>query len=379
MTSSITLTTPYKPATQKMVAERAGVSLATVSHILTGRADRYNEETRNKVLKAAKALEYRPHRGAQAMRKGRTNLIGIIHFGIAFEAVLQTANVLPDAVASHGYQILVIDLSWQRDGYSGAVAQLVEARVEGVIISQTREAFGHKHIDILKRAGIPVVIIAGNEELNVPIVYGDVSTGFKQLTTHLLELGHKRLLFLTNHYRSRSSLSRIQGFTDAICEKGGRAPEVETERSVILKWLKEKKGTTEGRVIRITEDPTAGSGPTSYFYGSYHYMQEVIAAGPLPDAILCTNDAWTRGVFAAALEAGLSIPRDMAVTGFDDEAFGHFAPYYLTTVAHPRKEECLKAVEILMDLIRGKTPQEQQTILPCRLVIRSSCGTPRQS
>lgn len=332
-----------------MIAEYVGVSRETVSHILNGReSHRHNEETREKVLRAAEELGYRPHRAALTMRKGRSNLIGIIHFGMNFQTVRAAAHYLPQAIVANGYDIFVIDLSWHGGCHRRGVEQLVEARVEGVIISHQVESFGKEEVQILTDAGIPVVTLAGNEKLGIPTIYGDSRTTLTQMVQHLHSVGHKKLLLLTNDYESRPTLNRIGGFQEGV----------------------QSLADVEGEIVRLPADRGG------FYLGesAYGYVRQLIVNRALPDAILCTNDQWARGAFAAALEAGVRIPEDLAITGFDNEAFGEKAPYYLTTAAPDIAEECAKAVEVLMELIAGRPLLQQHYVFPCKMIIRRSCG-----
>lgn len=337
------------PPTQRAIANAVGVSRETVSHILNGiEAHRYNEETRRKVLKAAEELGYRPHRAAQMMRKGRSNLIGIIHFGTSYQLAKETAHYLPQAITAMGYETFVVDLSWHGGSHRRAVEQLVDIRVEGVIISHQVESFGVGEVEILARAGIPAVTLAGNEKLDIPAIYADSSSTLAEMVRHLNSLGHKRLLLLANDYQSRPTLNRIHGFQNGLQQ----CPE------------------TTGQVVRLLADRGGFNAGNS----AYEYTRELIARQALPDVILCTNDQWARGVFSAVLEAGLRVPEDVAITGFDNESFGAHAPYYLTTAAPDIAAECGKAVEVLMEGVAGRPLPRQHYVFPCKMIVRRSCG-----
>ncbi len=331
-----------------MVAREAGVSQETVSHILGSKAHRYHAETRKKVLEAAEKLGYRPHKSAQIMRKGRSNLIGIIHFGTEIQLAKEAAHYLPQAINSAGYETFVVDLSWHGGSHRRAVEQLVDIRVEGVIISHQVESFGVEEVEVLTRAGIPVVTLAGNEKLGIPTIYGDSSATLTEMVRHLYNIGHRQLLLLVNDYDSRPTLNRIKGFQNGIRE----FPDI------------------HGDVKRLPANRGSFASGTS----SYQYTSKLIASQSLPDAILCSSDQWAQSVFAAVLEAGLRIPEHVAVTGFGNEPFGAQAPYYLTTAAPDIAEECRKAVDVLTDLMAGRPLPEQSYVFSCKMIIRRSCG-----
>lgn len=337
------------PPTQAAIANAVGISRASVSHILSGRnADRYQVETRRKVLAEAEALGYRPHRAAQFMRTGKSNLIGVIHFGTGHHNARQASHYLPQAINAAGYETFVVDMSWHGDCHRRALELLIEARVEGVIISFGVESFGVDDVQMLTQAGIPVVTLAGNEKLGIPIFLGDVQLAFRDLTWHLAGLGHRTLMLLTSDCEARPTMSRIAGF-----EEG----------------LRTLEGVT-GEIVRLPRD----RGGFDLDAQAYEFVKKLIADKALPDAILASNDQWARGVFAAALEAGLRIPQDLAVTGADNEPFAARAPFYFTTTALDVGQESQKAVEVLLEMIQGGTIPTTPFVFPCRLVIRNSCG-----
>lgn len=356
---------PEKYPTQKTIARDLNVSRTTVAEILGGKAThRYNEETRRKVLEAAKRLNYRPHRSAQEVRRGRSNLIGVIHFGGAYEVSRRMRYYLAQAVTEQGYDVSLVESSIVDGHEHRAVSRLLEARVEGVIIANAIEAFGMHEINALKTTGVPIVTLAGREEWGIPAVYEDIRSVMRRLVRHLANLGHRRLLLLTNQYEARTTLSRIAGFTGGIADCGGTMDAANADGGAIV-----------GRVERILPD----RGSFDFAAQAYQFMKGLIASGNLPDAILCHNDHWARGIFAAAYEAGLRIPEDLAITGFDNETFGAYAPFEFTTVECPIAREAEKTVEMMVDMIHERPLEQQQVTFPCELIIRRSCGATLQT
>lgn len=345
--------TPRKSSlpTQKDVARLVGISRETVSQILHGKErHRYNEETRRRVLAACEKLGYRPHRGAQSMRKGRSNLIGILHFNAIHHLARQTATFLPSEVHKRGYETFVIDLSWQNESYRRAVEQLIEMRIEGVLVSNPVIGFGEETLKLLSRAGIPTVLLSASKRFPVPTVRSDSQSATEQLVRLLYQNGRRKLWLLASQDESPASQRRIAGFSNALEELSG----------------------VEGRVVRLStfwELPDPGMAVALR-------VKELLGNSEIPDAILCNNDYWARGVFSALIEAGISIPGQVAVTGFDNAPFGELAPYYLTTVAHDMQGKCQRAVEILMGLMEGVPPAEMHHVFPCEVIVRQSCGSP---
>ncbi len=356
--------------TQKKIAEHLGLGRSTVSNILRGdRTQRYDEVTRKLVLETAEELGYRPNRAARSIRMGRSNLVGVIHFGMGYEVSRQVAHYLPQAVAETGYEVFVADLGWHAGSYRRAVEQLVEARVEGVIIAHMTEGFTLEEVGILKRAGIPVAALAGNEMLGVPVVCGDSESATQEMVNHLVGLGHRRIVQLLNRYDSRPMRNRAAGFAKGIAACGGRLI-AEHDPEPVTEWLRRPGRGLEGRLVRLEQE----QGLFDSTIPAYRYVRGLIAANALPDAIVCANDQWAKGAFSAAFEAGLRVPEDFAVTGFDNESFSAYAPYYLTTAAQALDEECSKITEVIVDLIQGRSLSQKQFVYPCRVITRRSCG-----
>lgn len=353
-----------KVPTLQTVAELAGVSRVTVSHILGGNgAERYSERTRRKVQEAALSLDYFPNRAAQIIRKGKSNQIGIIHFGMHYEVASKSMIYLSQSISEKGYDVFVTDLTWQGGNYRRVIEQLVQLRVEGLVVSQTVESFGEREAEILKRYGIPVVSVAGNEGLGIPVVYGDAAQALEELACHVFGMGHKRVMMLATRYDSRSTLSRIQGFESGVKASGATFFGDETS---VEDWLAKDKSNQSGKLVRLdakSQDVL------------YRYIRDLIARKALPDVLMCSNDNWARQAFSACLENGLSVPGDIAITGYDNDKFGEFAPYYLTTVDDRREDQCNLATELLMKMIRGEEVVAQHYVLPTQLVIRKSCGS----
>ncbi len=351
------------------VAEQAGVSRETVSHILGLRASLYNKKTVERVRKAAAELGYRPHRGAQTLRTGRSRLIAAVHFGMHY-VVSQTAQTLPAELRRLGYELLVLDLSWEEDDHRRILDKLIAARVEGVIVIQMAGALGQDAIQGLLDAGIPVVSLAGFDRLKVPIVRADARAAFCQLTRHLLSLGHRRLLLMGTHVNASTTRERYDGFRDALVEAGAPEPaEFVAVPALTDRYEEDALLPVSGQVLRVKERQWFDIG-----LDAYGATCELIEAGKLPDAILCPNCSWAKYVISALREHGLSVPEDVAVTGFNNEPIGAHPRYSLTTMEQPRAEQSRKVADLIHDLIEGKPVKQQIFLFPCKMVVRTSCG-----
>ncbi len=336
--------------TQQSIADAVGVSRETVAQILGGKeGHRYSEETQQRVRKTAEALGYRPSRAAQIMRKRRSNLIGVLHFGSGHYLAHQSTQLLPQCLHARGFDPLVMDLSWLGGCYRRAVEQLIEARAEGVIIAYAGESFHREEVEMLRNAGIPLVALAGNQWKEVPVVLGDSTDAFRKIVGHLAGLGHERLLYLGKDIQNAAPRNRLLGF----------------------KYGLEDFPHLEGRIGLLPNDTDILDSERT----PYEFALELFAKGEIPDAIVCSNDQFARGVISAASEVGLRAPQDFAITGFDNEPFSARSPYFLTTASVDIAAQCRLAVKLLLDLISGKELRQCEHVFPSELIIRRSCGS----
>lgn len=358
-----------------MIADEAGVSRETVSHILGGKhATRYRQSTQDKVMRIAKRLHYLPHRGAQIMKKGRSNLIAIVHFGAGVEAAHNANLELSRRVREAGYDYLAVDMNWYGGSVERTLAELIRARVEGVLISHIQEVFKSAHIDDLTGAGIPVVAVNGERRSNVPLVGDNVSGAFCALTNHLIKNGHRTILHLVSRHQQasvvRSLSDRTKGFRRAF-ETHGTWHKL-SEEAFFRAWPVPRPtgdvvaGITieqDERLYRTLDRPV-------YKFCKRLFVERL----PLPDAIVCTNDLFAMEVIAAALEHGLSIPGDLAVTGYDNDRIAAFPAFGITTAEQDIKGICAKAVELLIRQIGNKPIETTPVFFDSTIILRTSSG-----
>lgn len=365
--------------TLQIIAEKAGVSRETVSHILGGKlADRYKLATRTRVLEIAEQLNYRPHRGAQAMKAGRSNLIAIVHFGAGIEAAHKTNLALSRLVNEKGYDYLAMDMNWYGGSVDRTLEEIIRARAEGVLISHIQEVFEDEHIDELQRAGIPVISVNGSHRPNVPLICNNSGKAFEALTRHLINLGHRRIIQLISSFshlpegRAPSSTQRTVGFRKAI-ERRGKWLAMD-EEDFFSAWPRIGQSIARDRVMGITIQQDARlyervDKPV------YRFCHRLFPHGKLPDAIVCMNDFYAMEVIAAGLEHGVMVPEDLAVTGYDNDRIGEFPAFGITTAEQDIEGICSAAVEVLMKRIASPSAPAEDRLFDSRILIRSSSGT----
>jgi DNA-binding LacI/PurR family transcriptional regulator len=360
--------------TQRQIAERLRLSCSTVANILGGRAGmRYGKETRERVLKAAAELGYQRNRAAQAIRRQRSNLVGIVHFGAGIEAAHKANLALSAEVHARGYDYLAVDMNWHGGSVERVVNELIQARVEGVIISHIQEVFQQEHVDSLTRVGIPVVAVNGEERSNASIICDDVAAAFQGLARHLLQVGHRRILHLWPSVetleQNRAIGERLKGFRAAFEGRGTWA--ALSEEEFFRSWSDRFPGGEGLLGVTVKQDMERYS---ALDRPVYRFCERLFASGELPDAIVCTNDMFAVEFIAAGWAHGVRVPEDVAITGYDNDRIGEYPAFGLTTAEQDIAGICSTAAGEIFDRIQrpGQAPKRQA--FPSRLILRTSCG-----
>ncbi len=346
--------------TQNQIATEAGVSRSTVQAVLssTSAQSRISPQVREHVLAVATRLNYRPNRFAQAMRKGKSGLIGIINFGDLYELTERKVLAASEAIVREGYEPLVQESIWSSRGSKGSdvsrevCRRMLESRVEGVLLVNPGGVFRQEHLDQLLKAGIPVVTSGGAGLLQgVPDFVSDREWGYEQVARHLFGLGYRRLALIA------MPDSDVGAATARAAENFG----IEEMPPALwpLHHLPERPGPHQMLNFRVGKEA----------------MTTLLAGPHRPEAVLCSNDEVAQGALTACGEAGVRIPDDLAVTGFDDFFSSEYGLVPLTTLTHPIAEISTKAVACLLELIRtGRKPQTHVEKIRGHLTIRRSCG-----
>ncbi|MBI4024335.1 MAG: LacI family DNA-binding transcriptional regulator [Verrucomicrobia bacterium] len=311
---------------------------------------------RQRVLETAQRLGYRPHRYAQILAKGRSGIIGVLQSSGILQINIQRTHHVLRLIRENGFHPLVADSTGYPAETETACQSLIDARVEGVLLQNA--SIGPSQIRQFQNAEIPVVALSGGELSHVPQVRADVCQGMLDLTNHLLALGYRRMRLLGLAGADGSgdlawpTAERIKGFRTALTNAG-------------LQY--------EDTDVQFSQRPADSMVP---YRSGFDGMQRILQASPLPEAVLCSNDDLAIGALCAAAGAGRRVPEDIAVTGFDNSPMSEFTMVPLTTVMHQTERMVRQAMEMLMDLMRGKEIPEADRLVkvPCQLVVRRSCG-----
>lgn len=341
------------PITQRQIALEANVSRSTVAAVLSNtQRERFSKEVQERVLETARKHGYRPNRYAQVMNHGKSGYIGVLGFGTHNSLSYRKLGFATELFRQLEYDWIVQEAGWyaadQGEVCDLMVQKMIDARVEGVLLIYPPRRFTQEHLERLRRARIPVVAIANEHLADVPSFVSDRRWGYHFLTRHLLSLGHRRLALLY------SNPNCLEAFSEAL----GETPEMAITARDFL--------TPE--MHALTPEHLA-------YLPGWLGMRHLLERNERPDAVVCANDAWALGALKACEEAGLSVPRDIALTGFDNDPAGAFGTVPLTTVDHPVRETAQQAAEFLLNIIRNRPqPCEQQFVIRGTPIIRRSCG-----
>ena len=327
--------------TIKEVARKARVSVATVSRVLNN-SPLVKADTRRKVLKIVKELEYFPNVFARGLSKNKTEIIGLVvppspflFSAYFFNEILRGVEF---TVSRNNYKLL---LNVDQSGFEkNGVATLFDQRqVDGVIIVAMP-------LDALAKTGLkdkkfPLVLI-GTHAPKFNCVYADNINGAFSATRHLIDLGHRRIAIINGVMNGSDGQERFRGYKKALLRNN-------------IEYRQELVGVGNFR----QED-------------AYKSMKDLLHLKPLPTAVFIANDLMAIGAMKAVREKGLRVPNDVSIVGFDDIDLATFVDPPLTTIRQPMFDIGRVAVENLITLIDKKESKHTQRVLKTKLIIRES-------
>lgn len=328
------------------VARKAGVSTASASYALNGQPG-VGEESRRRVLQAARQLGFRPNRLARALRQGQTKVLGLLLADIANPFYPELASAVVTEAATKGYEVFLSHSGSDREPHQSlAVNALRDHRCDGFVFTSVTEADRPLLTDLIA-TGVPIVqAVRRLEGLAADFVgIEDEAAGY-DIARHVLSTGRRLPAILGGPRASSASRDRYKGYLRALDEFGTEL----LHPDLVDGDLTRESGRARAEAILADR------------------------SGSLPDVLICGNDMIALGAIDALLEAGLRVPRDMAVVGYDDMSFASSALIGLSTVHVPRAELGRTAVRMLLQRIENPDALPQSVILPHRVVARRTCG-----
>ena len=324
------------------VAREAGVSVATVSRVLN-QTGAVAEETRRRIRDVAARLRYVPHGAARSLITNRTNAIGVLLPDIYGEFFSEVIRGIDLASRHRGYHLLVSSSHGDR-GEFAAVLRATFGRVDGLIVMSPDVDAETLQANLPRP--LPIVLLNDRgTRARCDSITVDNYGGALAMTRHLIGLGHTRVAFIKGPPGNVDAAERLRGYRDAM-------------RASPAGWYAK---------LEIEGDFTEESG--------YEAGICALALRPRPAAVFAGNDAMAIGVLSALRDAGVSVPEEMALAGFDDTPISRYVSPPLTTVSVSIAELGTRATAKLLHAIEtGEPHRRQHETLPTTLVVRRSCG-----
>jgi LacI family transcriptional regulator len=326
------------------VARLSGVSRTTVSFVLNETPGKsIPEETRERVLEAARNLEYSPDPEAVSMAKRMRSTVGLVinHSDSIYSDayILRLIEGMAPVFNKRRSALVLVPVRQRRTDYREVVR---EHGLDGILITNTRA--DDEGIHSFAGSGLPCVVIGTVEGIETCQIDIDNESAAFEVCEYLLGLGHRRIAFIAHASLDYFAASkRLAGYRRALSERG-----IAEEKSLI-------------RVADFTE----ASG--------YAAMRSILEEGGRLDAVFAGNDAIAYGAIQGILDSGLRIPDDVSIAGFDDDFPSRFLQPALTSMTLPAALLGQKAATTVIDLIEGKELPKQRIVIPARLSIRDSC------
>ena len=328
----------------KDIAREAGVSTATVSHVIN-KTKYVSDPTRERVEQAIKKFDYHPNTHAQSLALGRSKIIGLLVSDISNPFFPEVIKSVEAAVIAAGYNLFLLNTNYESDRTIEYIQRLVQMKVAGIILMTAefdealiREAKRKKTSFVFQDLGF-----VGEKVSNIIL---DYAVGIDEAVEHLVSLGHKRIAHIAGSHEIFSAEIRRKAFIDSM-----------------------KRHLPGGKQPKIYEGDFR-------FEGGRAAAKKALAENERPTAVVVANDLMALGAMQEFKSAGLHVPNDISVVGFDDISFSTLSEPALTTVYSPRVEFGQQAVEALMLTINTPHQQGIEMRLPTYLIKRGSTAPP---
>lgn len=331
----------------RTIARLANVSIATVSRTIN-RVPTVNPKIAKRVWEVIEELDYFPNTQARALVSGRSWILGLIVSEITNPFFPELIQGFEDIAVEHGYEILVSSTNHDPKRMSHCIRRMLERKVDGVAVM----TFGIEAplLDQLAQRKVPLVFVdVGPDGPGINVLKVDYHHGIRQGVQHLAALGHRNIAFVRGPEGLHSAQSRLDAFTTSLRECG------------------------------ITPNPAWILLGDHTLEGGMAAMQQLLAAKNMPTAVMCSNDMTAIGVLHTMYRAGLRVPDDLSVIGFDNIHIAEVTIPPLTTVQMSRFDLAKAAVTALRACAEGteKSVQKHEYNIRTDLVVRESTGFPR--
>ncbi|MDD5468784.1 MAG: LacI family DNA-binding transcriptional regulator [Anaerolineales bacterium] len=329
--------------TIKDVAKHAGVSPATAARVVGGYGY-VAEETRRKVQEAVRVLGYRPNTIARSMVTKSTRTIGVVITDITNPFFAQLVRSIEEVAWQRGYTLILANTDEDSQREQAVLNALLEKRVDAfILVPASSQSLPHLH-DLVRQEAPVVLVDRAVEGLAVDMVMVDNEAGAYQAVRHLIDLGHRRIGIVLDKLDITTNKERLKGYRRALQESGLSAEAV----------------------------PIQSCHYTSQ--SAYQVVNRMLGEPGQPTALFTANNFMTIGALKAVQEAGLRVPEDIALVGFDDLEWTQLNAPQLTIVAQPVTQMGEIAAQIIISRLQGGSAPPMEIRLKTTFIVRTSCG-----
>jgi len=336
-------------STIKDVADRAGVSIATVSRVLNS-TGRVSDDLDLRVREAVKVLNYHPNMLARQLRRSESQTIGVLIPDSSNPYFAELGKGIEDVCFENGFTVVLCNTAENADKANSYLRTLYQQRAAGFVIVTPRQPI--TDLDDLISKGVPIILAdrpLPSLQNSVDSISSDNFGGAEQAIKHLIALGHRRIGMIVGHLDLNTNKDRWQGVLSAL-----EQARIKPDQALVF--------------------DQASYLPHSGFAGAGQLLEQ---ADP-PTAVFCFNDLIALGVLNYAQSHGVAIPSKLSVIGFDDIMLAAYTVPGLTTVAQPKYELGRRAAEMLLRRIDGDRQPPQNEVLPTTLIERGTTGRVRE-
>ncbi|MDG6882772.1 Ribose operon repressor [Phocoenobacter uteri] len=328
-------------ATMKDIARIAKVSTSTVSHVINN--SRFvSDEIREKVLAVVEELNYSPSALARSLKVNETRTIGMLVTASDNPFFSEIIRYVEQYCHSYNYNLILSYADGNNERLQKNIQTLIQKKVDGLIL-MCSESHWNISDDINHQLTLPMVIMDWwPTELNADKIIENSELGGYLATKALIDKGYTKIAIITAGIKKFLAQNRLEGYKKALKE---------ANLAINSDWIIESHAN---------------------FQDGFNAMQKLLKKQPLPKAVFACSDTIAIGAYQAIWQAGLKIPQDMAVIGYDDIHIAQFLAPPLTTINQPKKELAKKAVETLLARIKNNNPPYQKIILDPVLKLRKS-------
>ena len=331
------------------VAEKAGVSIGTVSRFVNG-SGYVGKASRERIASAIQELNFSPSGVARSLATKRTFMLGFIVSDLMNPFIPEVARGIQDFADERGYCVLILNTDGDDRREVRALKLLRERQVDGLIITPPETMLGNAYISELHASGVPIVLLGRQvKDATIDWVSTDTYAGGRAAMHHLQTLGHRHIAYIGGSAARNVAASRRQAYLDALIETN-----TTLDASLLTETTLDHAG---GRVA----------------------MTALLQLPKPPTAVFAVNDLVALGALEAAYHHGLLIPQDLSIVGFDDIFLASQSRPPLTTVAQPKLKLGRTAAELLIERLEHPTTAHREVRLPCELVERMTTTRPRQA